>query len=162
MQATGFNHISIHADDLETSVEFYEEVFGLERIPTYDFSIPVQYFRCGDRQLHIFERETSSPEYHHIALDVDDFEAVYRTARDRGIFDDVRGDADGFLFELPDGAVQLYLRDPAGNLVEVNWPDVTTLDRSIVSNIVRREDQVDQSKTALQASLYMDRNGRSE
>ena len=39
--------------------------------------------------------------------------------------------------ELPDGAVQMYLRDPAGNLVEINWPDVTTLDRSVVPDIVK-------------------------
>jgi hypothetical protein len=27
------------------------------------------------------------------------------------------------------------VRDPAGNLVEVNWPDVTTLDRSVVTQV---------------------------
>jgi lactoylglutathione lyase len=29
----------------------------------------------------------------------------------------------------------MYLRDPAGNLVEVNWPDVTTLDRDVIPEI---------------------------
>jgi hypothetical protein len=29
----------------------------------------------------------------------------------------------------------MYLRDPAGNLVEVNWPDVTTLDREVIPEI---------------------------
>jgi hypothetical protein len=29
----------------------------------------------------------------------------------------------------------MYLRDPAGNLVEVNWPDVTTLDRDLIPEI---------------------------
>ncbi len=33
------------------------------------------------------------------------------------------------VYELPDGAVQLYLRDPAGNMVEVNYPDAADLDR---------------------------------
>ena len=27
----------------------------------------------------------------------------------------------------PAGWVQLYLRDPAGNLVEIDWPDASTL-----------------------------------
>jgi hypothetical protein len=36
---------------------------------------------------------------------------------------------------LPDGAVQLYVRDPVGNMVEVNWPDVSTLDRSVIGDI---------------------------
>jgi hypothetical protein len=29
----------------------------------------------------------------------------------------------------------MYLRDPADNLVEVNWPDVTTLDRDVIPEI---------------------------
>jgi hypothetical protein len=36
---------------------------------------------------------------------------------------------------LPCGAVQMCLRDPAGNLVEVNWPDATTLDRDLIPEI---------------------------
>ena len=28
-----------------------------------------------------------------------------------------------------------YVRDPAGNMVEVNWPDVSTLDRSVIGDI---------------------------
>ena len=39
------------------------------------------------------------------------------------------------IYELPDGAVQMYLRDPAGNMVEVNCPDVTRLDRSVLGEI---------------------------
>jgi hypothetical protein len=37
--------------------------------------------------------------------------------------------------ELPDGAVQIYLRDPAGNLVEVNWRNANTLDRGLIGEI---------------------------
>jgi hypothetical protein len=49
----------------------------------------------------------------------------------------------------------MYLRDPAGNLVEVNWPDASTLDRSVVTNIVRIEDERPQSAEARRASLYL-------
>ncbi len=73
-------------------------------------------------------------------------------ASERGMFD---GDAFGAeVRELVDGAVQMYLRDPAGNLVEINWPDVSTLDRSVVTNIVRIEDERPQSPEALRATLY--------
>ena len=34
MRATGFNHVSLVANDLERSVRFYIEVFGMERIAT--------------------------------------------------------------------------------------------------------------------------------
>ncbi|WP_254533266.1 VOC family protein [Natrinema gelatinilyticum] len=158
MRATDFNHVSIHADDLETSVTFYEEVFGLDRIPTYDFPVPVQYLRCGDKQLHIFERETPPPEYHHFSFEVDDFEAVYRTAAERDLFDDERANTDAHAFELPDGAVQLYVRDPAGNLIEINWPDISTLSESVLNDVKRREDQVEQSDEGLTATMFLNRD----
>jgi hypothetical protein len=34
------------------------------------------------------------------------------------------------LVELPSRQVQLYFRDPAENLIELNWPDADLLDRS--------------------------------
>jgi lactoylglutathione lyase len=45
----------------------------------------------------------------------------------------------------------MYIRDPAGNLVEINWPDVTTLDRSVVTGIEKRD--VPQTGEALRAIL---------
>ena len=54
--------------------------------------------------------------------------------------------------ELNDGAVQMYLRDPAGNLVEVNWPDASTLDRSVVTTIRRIGDERPQSDEALRGA----------
>jgi hypothetical protein len=48
----------------------------------------------------------------------------------------------------------MYLRDPAGNLVEVDWPDVTTLDRSVVTAIRRLADERPQSEEASRATLY--------
>lgn len=153
MRATGFNHVSIHARDLEESVRFYTEVLGLERIPTYNFAFPVQYLRCGDLQLHIFERDTAAPEFHHIGLNVDDFEAVYLRAKELGILD--TSSFFSHIYELPDGAVQMYLRDPAGNLVEIDWPDVTTLDRTVVTDIRKLDDDVPQTGDALRATLYL-------
>jgi YD repeat-containing protein len=64
---------------------------------------------------------------------VDDFEAAYTRAKQTGAH--VESGRYSTVRELPDGAVQMYLRDPAGNLVEINWPDVTTLDRSVVTHI---------------------------
>ena len=48
----------------------------------------------------------------------------------------------------------MYARDPAGNLIEINWPDVSTLDRDVVGEIPRRADDVPQSEEALGAKLY--------
>jgi YD repeat-containing protein len=157
VRAIGLNHVSIRARRLEESVRFYERLLGMERIPTYDFGQPTQYLRVGNLQLHIFERGDPSedaPRHQHFAVDVDDFEATFLLALDLGVLDDTFGDP---LVELPDGSVQMYVRDPAGNLVEVNWPDVTSLDQSVVRPIVRQVDRVPQSPEGLRASLYLDR-----
>jgi lactoylglutathione lyase len=154
VRATRLNHVSIHADDLAESVRFYSEVLGLEKIATYTFAFPVQYFRVGDQQLHIFQREaTPAPQFHHIALDIDDFEGAYERARDLRIHDSAAFFSD--VYELPDGAVQMYIRDPAGNLVEINWPDITTLDQDRLPTFRRLADTVDQTPEGLQATLYL-------
>jgi len=155
MKATGFNHVSVVAHDLERSVRFYTEVFGMEKIPTYTFAFPVQYLRLGDLQLHLFQRDAPPPAYAHLAVDVDDFEAAYERARDLAILD-----ADSFnsdIYELPDGTVQMYVRDPSGNLVEVDWPDVTTLDRSVLPELRKLADDVPQTEEGLRSTLYLQR-----
>lgn len=156
MRATSLNHVSIHAYDLEESVRFYTEIFGMERIPSPNFRHPVQWLRLGEQQLHLFNRDTPAPEFHHIGLNVDDFETAYLKARELGI-----QETDSWfshIYELPDGSVQFYLRDPAGNLVEIDWPDVSTLDRSIVTDLKKLDDDVPQTGDALRATLYLSLN----
>ena len=153
VRATSFNHVSVHARDLQESVRFYTEVFGMEKIPTYTFAFPVQYLRLGDLQLHLFERDTPAPAFHHIGIDVDDFEGAYLKAKELGIHDSSAFYSE--IYELPDGAVQMYVRDPAGNLVEIDWPDVTTLDRSVLPEITRLSDTVEQTAEGLRSTLYL-------
>src|SRR5215813_2915197 len=105
VRATGFNHLSIGSRNMEDSVRFYEDVFGLERIPTYNFGFKTQYMRCGNLQLHIFELEDHVPIYQHFALDVDDFHAVYEKAKAIGALDSVA--FRNAVNELPDGCVQM-------------------------------------------------------
>lgn len=159
MRATGFNHVSIHARNLEESVRFYVEVLGMEPIPTYNFAFPVQYLRLGDLQLHLFERDSDAPRFHHIGINVDDFEGAYLRAKELGILERESFFED--MYELPDGSVQMYLRDPAGNLVELDWPDVSTLDRTVVTEIARLADERPQSAEALRARLYTPLEGQS-
>ena len=155
MKATRLNHVSIHAVDMEESLRFYIEVFGMERLPSPDFEQRVEWLALGDQQLHLFLRETPAPEFHHLGLEVDDFEAAYVAARDHGRLDDrtfaptVR--------ELNDGSVQMYLRDPAGNLVEIDWPDVHTLDRSVIRDVRKLSDERPQSADAQRAKLFFKR-----
>ena len=152
MRVTGINHVSISAPDLEASIRFYTEVFGMERVRAPRFGgQPVAWLRVGDQQLHLFQRE-GAPRFHHFGLDVDDFEAAYLKMRDLEIRDETT--FLGGIFELPGGEVQMYLRDPAGNLVEIDWPDVMTVDRNVVTDIVRLADLVPQGEENRGARLY--------
>ena len=155
MKATGFNHLSIGAKDLEASLAFYEQVLGMERIPTYNFGFTTQYLRCGDLQLHVFLLEDVVPVYQHYAVDVDDFHAVYEAAKQLGALDSTT--FRNAVNELPDGSVQMYLRDPAGNLLEVDWPDISTLDTSKIPELKKLSQFAEQKAEALEASLYYDR-----
>lgn len=153
MRATSFNHVSVSAPSLEDSVRFYTEVFRLEKIPTPNFGFPVQWLRLGDLQLHLFQKSVEPMRHHHFAVEVDDFEAVYTRVMELGVQDVT---AFGHhLYELPGGCVQLYLRDPGANLVEVNWPDVNTLDLSLISDLRRLGDVYPQTGDNLRSSLFL-------
>jgi catechol 2,3-dioxygenase-like lactoylglutathione lyase family enzyme len=152
VRAFRLNHVSVQALDLEESVRFYTEVLGLERLPSPDFAEPVEWLALGDTQIHLFVTQEAAPRLHHFGLDVDDFEAAFRMAKDAGIRDETGFSPD--VRELPDGSVQMYLRDPAGNLVEIDWPDVTTLDPDVVTPIRKITDEREQSESALRSKLY--------
>jgi catechol 2,3-dioxygenase-like lactoylglutathione lyase family enzyme len=154
MPAIAVNHVSVVARALEESLRFYQEVFAVERIATPNFGFPVQWLRVGAMQLHLFERPDPAPTYHHFALTVDDFESTYLRAEERGAFDMV---AFGHhLYELPGDCVQLYLRDPARNLVEVDASGASALPPALSSQVRRLADVRPQSADNLAARLYLD------
>ncbi|HLX17281.1 MAG TPA: VOC family protein [Bradyrhizobium sp.] len=155
MRVTGFNHLSIGTKNLDESVKFYETVLGMQTIPSYNFGFKTKYLRCGDLQLHIFELEDQVPVYQHFAVDVDDFHAAYDAAKAMGALDSTT--FRNSVNELPDGCVQMYLRDPSGNLIEIDWPDVETLDRSRISEMKLLSEFAKQDEEGLAASLYLDR-----
>jgi catechol 2,3-dioxygenase-like lactoylglutathione lyase family enzyme len=119
------NHVSVNALNLEESVRFYEDLLGAERLETPNFGLPVQWLGLGRTQLHLFERDLPPTSHHHFAVTVDNVEPVYRAAERRNAFDyDAFGNN---LVELPGDIVQLYVRDPAGNLMEVDQHGVERL-----------------------------------
>ena len=62
------------------------------------------------------------------------------------------------LVELPSGQVQLYFRDPADNLIELNWPDADTIDRARYPELRRLEEHIEQTPESRTAVLYLDRS----
>jgi catechol 2,3-dioxygenase-like lactoylglutathione lyase family enzyme len=153
MRATRINHVSIPADDLETSARFYEELFGAERIPTAKFPQPVLWLRLGEQQLHLFTSDEDEPQpRQHLAFDVDDFDAVYTRAKAIGILDTRAFGAP--LRSHPMGWLQMYVRDPAGNLVEIDTPDAAALAPETLADALPLESSVEQAGDAAEATLY--------
>jgi catechol 2,3-dioxygenase-like lactoylglutathione lyase family enzyme len=155
VRTLGINHVSIPATDVEELASFYERVLGMERIPAPNFGNPVIWLRLGEAQLHLFEVSERPPyTYQHLGIEVDDFEETYRRVKELDAFD--KSERFRYLFELPSGQVQLYFRDPMDNFVEVNWPDVATLDRSLFGDDLKLlSDEFPQDAENLRARLFL-------
>jgi catechol 2,3-dioxygenase-like lactoylglutathione lyase family enzyme len=150
--AVGLNHVSVIARDLDESVRFYVDVLGLEPVPTPDFGFPVQWLRIGDLQVHLFERPGSAPSHAHLALEVDDLMGIYRRAKELGVLDhETFGNV---MQELPNGVVQMYIRDPSGNLIELDHRDASTIPRHEVPGYVVLTDVRPQEGDAARATLF--------
>ena len=146
MPATRINHTSIVANSLDESARFYEELFGMERIATAKFPDPVLWLRAGTSQLHLFEADETATLRAHVSFDVDDFDALYAKAKAMGILD---SNAFGSALRIhPAGWAQLYLRDPAGNLVEVDWHDVSSLSAETLAEASELGGQQGEAATA--------------
>jgi catechol 2,3-dioxygenase-like lactoylglutathione lyase family enzyme len=147
------NHVSINALDLEESVGFYVDLLGAEPIATPNFGRPVQWLALGRTQLHLFERDLTSTSHHHLGITVDDLEPVYRAAERRDAFDD-----EAFrnrLVELPGDVVQLYLRDPAGNLVEIDSTGVDRLPDDLRARLRALSEFNPQTEEQMSARLFV-------
>ena len=147
------NHVSVNALDLQQSVDFYVDLLGAERIATPNFGIPVQWLALGRTQLHLFERDLKPTSHHHLGITVDDLEPVYRAAERRGAFDD-----EAFrnrLVELPGDVVQLYVRDPAGNLVEIDHHGADRLPEDLRARLKGLWDFNPQDDEQMSARLFV-------
>jgi len=117
MKVHELNHVAIHVRDVEASCRFYSTVLRLEPIPRPAFTFPGAWFRLGGAQeLHIIgeltEGVNSGNRGNHFALRVDNLDewekhlasmkADFRPRKMR-----------------PDGAWQVFLRDPDGHVIEL-------------------------------------------
>jgi catechol 2,3-dioxygenase-like lactoylglutathione lyase family enzyme len=147
------NHVSINARDLQESVDFWVELLGAEPIPTPNFGLPVQWLALGRTQLHLFERDLQPTSHHHLGITVDDLEPVYRVAERRGAFDG--RSFNNHLVELPGDVVQLYLRDPAGNLAEIDHYGIDRLPEDIRAQVKPLWEFNPQSDEQMQGRLFV-------
>jgi catechol 2,3-dioxygenase-like lactoylglutathione lyase family enzyme len=150
---TRINHVSVSARDLDESLDFYIELLGAERIPAPDFGVPVAWMALGRTQLHLFESDVKPLSHHHLGITVDDLEPVYRAAERRDAFD--RETFGNHLVELPGDVVQLYVRDPAGNMVEFDQAGVERLPDDIRSQVKPIWEMRPQSDENMRGRLFV-------
>jgi len=151
--STQINHVSVNARNLQKSVDFYVDLLGADLIPTPNFGIPVQWLALGRTQLHLFERDIQPTSHHHLGITVDDMEPVYRAAARRDAFD--REAFGNHLIELPGDVVQLYIRDPAGNLVEIDHAGVDRLPDDLRAQLKQLWDLNPQSDENMRGRLFV-------
>lgn len=113
MKLSGVHHVSLNVHDTEEVGRFYTDVLGLEKLPRPDFGFPGMWLRAGGQEIHLMEvKDHHAPDGYHFAFAVDDLDQSVEELRGRGIkVSDPR--------QLPGGR-QSFLRDPAGNIVELN------------------------------------------
>ena len=123
---TAVSHISVTVTNLDDAKAFYGGALGLHEIPRPDFAFPgVWYALDGDLALHITVKDTMPlrpPDPRrfdtrdpHFALAVADADEAYARIHASGLpFYDFA--------DTPTGLRQLFIRDPAGNMIELIGP----------------------------------------
>ena len=111
------NHVALFVADVERSARFYRESLGLPVLPRPDFDFPGAWFRLGAvQELHLIGGRLKGPvdeqsRSGHFAMQVADVAATAAELKAKGVV--FRGPG-----RRPDGALQIFLEDPDGHLVE--------------------------------------------
>jgi len=122
----GILETALYARDLDAAEDFYARVLGLE----VESKEPGRhlFLRCGGGMVLVFDpeatvRSTGPVPPHgatgavHVAFAVDDLAAWPQRLRAAGV--DVEAD-----LEWPNGGRSIYIRDPAGNSIELTTPRI--------------------------------------
>ncbi|MCA8949256.1 MAG: VOC family protein [Planctomycetes bacterium] len=117
MNDFSIHHVNVNVDDLDAAIVFYRDVIGLPLDVTPDQGFRSQFFRIGrDQQIHMNEIADVHQFRGHFCLVAPDFVGVFRRAKAADAIDLKPW---GRVRRLPSGAMQMFVRDPAGNLVEI-------------------------------------------
>jgi catechol 2,3-dioxygenase-like lactoylglutathione lyase family enzyme len=122
MTTLELNHVALYVTDVKRSSAFYKDVLKLQPLPRPAFTFPGAWFRLGTAQeLHLIADNgagffTSHPS-NHFALRVDDLDEWEGHLKSTGAAFAARN-------QRPDGASQLFLRDPDGHVIELFTPPV--------------------------------------
>ena len=128
-KALGINHVALVVSNLEKACEFYEHELGLEPIPAFLFDYPTAFFKFNEtQQLHLTEWDDVYSFRGHVCVQVDDINTIFFRMKELGVIDTSPW---GKVRQLPDGAIQMFVRDPSGNLVELSSLPESHIDPAI-------------------------------
>lgn len=123
IRVQSLDHVTIVVKNLAATKQFYVDALGMEEVDRPGFTFAGQWFQAGPTLIHtILEFEGSdragaaacaNSRGHHFAFLVDDCQAAAQQIQAFGI---------PFVSPpklRPDGAMQLFVNDPDGHLVEL-------------------------------------------
>jgi catechol 2,3-dioxygenase-like lactoylglutathione lyase family enzyme len=149
------NHVSIPVDDVADAKRFYEDVLGGVEVPSPNFGTPVAWLTWGGVQLHLVQVDRPASHAYHFAIAFESlatFEALCHRAEREGLAN--RETFGSHIFEAVGRSVQLYLNDPAGNLVECDYPSIDDLDPAISRHSKQWVDDAEQSDWNRRATVF--------
>ncbi|MFY9252200.1 MAG: VOC family protein [Fuerstiella sp.] len=126
IQVKHIDHVTLVVASVDASRDFYVGLLGMIEVPRPAFDFNGAWFQAGATLIHLIEQhERSGPagfpvevllkssRNHHFAFEVADATAAAEALKSRGIqlVDDAK--------PRPDGAVQVFLTDPDGHVVEL-------------------------------------------
>jgi catechol 2,3-dioxygenase-like lactoylglutathione lyase family enzyme len=117
VKPTAVHHVAICVRELDAAVRFYTEVLGFTVMPQRPAAFgPGAWLESGTAQVHLMVADEHPPGLQHFALRVDDLDAAVAAIAAKGVRVDPAP-------HTPGAGRQAFLRDPAGNLIELNQPD---------------------------------------
>jgi catechol 2,3-dioxygenase-like lactoylglutathione lyase family enzyme len=129
IQVRTIDHVTIVVKDLEASRRFYVDLLGMDEVPRPAFKFAGKWFQAGPAQIHLIleipesgpagladPRRSASTRANHFAFQVDDSHAAAVELERLGypLLSPPKN--------RPDGAVQTFVQDPDGYVVELfSW-----------------------------------------
>jgi catechol 2,3-dioxygenase-like lactoylglutathione lyase family enzyme len=109
-------HAGLLISDLERSRQFYNGILGLKEKPRPAFDFPGAWYDLGECELHLIVTRDALPPAesrpsrdYHVSFLIDDYEATKQALQSARVS----------FREGSSGLRQIFVRDPDGNLIEL-------------------------------------------